>query len=292
MLGLMAATCIEALPADESLEVGHALPGLVRAVTTGDAWVRATLLGGYGDSTMGSPGYFLTLRDQARERLLIDYPRHRLTRALARGVPRATLSSGRWFSAAHVAFDLRTPAPPFVPVGRNSEGLFSAVLRQTRPTDLFGYPPWMIAHRPAAARPAFTDDDLFALFTRLPPHHQLMLWVASYQPEAGADEDARQNALADDLIAAAAMPADGYRDMVRELHATEAAARVAYFTESLDLYDDQPADWAADLQRAIALAGEPAEPEEPAHAQALLGLYGQLLQAWPRLAAAAATLAA
>src|SRR5678815_5876611 len=90
-----------------------------------------------------------------------------------------------------------------------------------------------------------------------------MLWVASYQPEAGADEDARQNALADDLIAAAAMPADGYRDMVRELHATEAAARVAYFTESLDLYDDQPADWAADLQRAIALAGEPAEPEEP-----------------------------
>ncbi len=286
MLGLMAATCVEALPADDLLELTEARPGLIEAVTTGDAWVRATMLGIHGDSGMASPNYFLTLRGQARDRLLADYPAHRLTRAVARCVPRATLSSGRWLHSAHLALDLRDWAPPFPPAGRNSDGLWVTALKLTRPTDLIGHVPWMVAHRPPEPR-SFTDDDLFAVFTRLSAAHQLMLWLVGFQAEVADSEPERQAKLGRDLADAGRLAPEVYRDMVREMHASDCAARAAYLNESLDLYDDEPDDWAADLQKAIGLAGEPPDPDDPAAVQQMLVRYGDLLVAWPQLVAAA-----
>ncbi len=287
MLGLMAATVIEALPEDAPLEIGDARPALVTLASSGHARVRATMLGLHGDCAMGNPLYYLLLRGPSRERLVADHAVHRLTRGIARGVTRATMAPGRWLMAANLALDLREPLPPFPPAGANCDGLFAAALRGTHPIDLIGYLPWTVAHRPADARP-FTDDDLFDPLVHLPPAHQVMLWTATYQGELDAEPADRQAQLGADLCTAGRLEPEAYRDQMREMAEADANARAHHLTDSLDQYDDEPADWAADLQRAIELAGrEPPEPEQPERVQQLLVRWGELLQAWPQIAAAA-----
>jgi hypothetical protein len=120
--------------------------------------VLVTMLGAEGDAGMGSSLHLLTLDGDSRARLLASEAAYRhavARRRVLRGVTRPTVGDGGFCMAMHLGLDGRGLLPPFLPVQRNQDGVFAALVRCCLGGGLFGYLPRAVVHRPPApgARP-------------------------------------------------------------------------------------------------------------------------------------------
>jgi hypothetical protein len=122
--------------------------------------VLATAAGVAGDSGMGTAVYFLLLDGASRNRLVRSPEVYRAAltgRRLLRAVSQATVCRPGYSMALNLGLDNRRLLPPFLPVMRNQDGVFAALMRACFPDSLFGFLPWTVVHEPPTPRPSLAD---------------------------------------------------------------------------------------------------------------------------------------
>lgn len=129
-----------------SVAEGAALP----AQYTGSEVVRLTQMGVAGDSGMAAPNW-LTLNQSSFMRWIESEQSYRFgmtTRSVIRAARSYLVSPCRFFMSTVSAYDNRKILPPFSPLYRNEDGLFSVCLGKVDGSALVGHVPFCVAHIP------------------------------------------------------------------------------------------------------------------------------------------------
>jgi hypothetical protein len=302
LLGRRAADLLAAAGSAADLNAANA--GLFRRLESGGR-VLVTTAGVAGDSGMGSPLALLMLEGASRARLLAtetDYRRAVFGRRVLRAVTRPTVGDAAFCMAMNLGLDHRDLLPPFLPVQRNQDGVFGAVLRACG-GGFLGLLPWVLPHCPPEPRRA-DPETVWQRAARPHTGHLVQLLVGAFSASPGVRSFAdRLRALGIALEELGSAPLGEFEEHVR-LHVWNALSRPAGQLEAhLKHFGGQPGYWADDVRRALAglregLAGpEYARPWDLADAfgaerarellPRLIRRYGRLLRAWPALVEAA-----
>jgi hypothetical protein len=284
-------------------------PELSRLAGEGRGDVRVTTTGILGDCGSRYPTFYLweaSTRSQLRAlpdeefRALVE------SRQVLRAPAAPTVGTGAVLMTTHVAFDHRRTLPPFFPAFRGQDLAFGRLLRGACPDALIAHLPCAIRHVPAVARRA-SADCLWPVPGRLSFATLLSacLALAGHGLGGAIGEERRLFLLGRTLRELAEGPPEELRAQLHEHLATSLATQVAGWREELEAPGPH-SPWRRSLRRFVeeSLEGlaalrpmEPVElgelgPAAEAEALRLLRRYGQLLERWPELVAAARTLAA
>jgi hypothetical protein len=146
LLGMSPLDIAAQRPIDVSRACGHLLDGLSR--DQGQR-VRVTQLGLAGDAGVHCPYHLLFARGPVRDELESSrevFGRAITSREVVRATRRATVLHQSGCMAGCLGLDNTAVLPPFIPEGRNEDGVFGAVLRHADDSTLFGHLPWGIIH--------------------------------------------------------------------------------------------------------------------------------------------------
>jgi hypothetical protein len=211
------------------------------------------------------------------------------TRRVIRAATRPTVCDAGVCMGLNLGLDLRRPLPPFLPVQRNEDGAFGALVSACCPDAFFGFLPWLVPHEPPGGR-AGAPEDLLCGAAGIHTSHAVQLLLQAHAPRglpaAGA-------ALAD----LAALPPAGFAEAVRLPALAAAAGLASHLAGLLKKYRGRPGYWAADVRRVLEVirrrVAEPdyTMPEDLAQAfgperatealRGVVGRFGRLLQIWP-----------
>jgi hypothetical protein len=286
-----------------SVDVGQATAALQSKLASGGGRVVVTAAGVVGDSGMGSSTYLLTLDGDSRSRLLRsegDY-RHALAgHRVLRAVPRTTLCERAFCVAMNLGLDNRDLLPPFLPVQRNQDGVFAALVGACLGGGWFGFLPWALRHEPPAAARAAGRG----VMPRVGTGHLLQVLVRAVAPgPAGPDAAKNLHAVGRALAEWGGLSPAAFQSLVRSHLGEQLQRQAALLADRLRQFGGLPEFWAQDARQVLAhmhdaLAGESyatpwdlAEAFGPARAgamaQRLVLRTGQMLQNWPALVEAA-----
>jgi len=307
LLGRDLASCV----ADHagSVDLDGASSKLLTTLLSGEGRVRATASGLVGDCGMGAPTYYLLLRGDAHGRLVdseAEYDVLRTTREVLRVVPRWTIADGPFFMATSVGLDNSALLPPFFPVQFNEDGVFGATLRSCFEQGFIGYLPCAIQHDPVGRR-TFRAQDMFQRQSQLNTSDVMLHCLGSHAHGPATREPAqRLRALGQHLRDCGGLRPRDFEELLRLQRWRQLSTSLAQLEDALAEYADAPAGWTDDVQRCIdeahACLGRqddiaPADlvpelqPDEArALVQRLLARFGELLEHWPDIYAAARTL--
>jgi hypothetical protein len=126
--------------------LAHTLDGLGR--------IRLTTSGVVGDSGMFSSSSFLT-NEAAASRMSIsdlDYNNALHSREVIRVPQQTTITHNTGCMAMTIGIDNRGILPPFLPVYRNQDGVFAALLSVCSPDTFTGHLPIAVLHQPKSGR--------------------------------------------------------------------------------------------------------------------------------------------
>jgi hypothetical protein len=280
---------------------------LFRQIERGGARVAMTQLGLAGDSGMASSNYFLTLDGEPRANLTRServyrsaLSRHRMIRA----APQLTVSDDAYCMGLNLGLDNRRLLPPFMPVQRREDDLFSALLRMSAEGSCFGFLPWALAHEPGRrTRPSIAERA-----GRLLSGDIVHAIVRSFSPLDAKGPQRNLFTLGKLLGDLARAPVGEFEEFVRLLAWRQAAQQIARVEGLLHKHKGLPQFWAADAESYIAtlqasVAGRsyvvPLDLEQAFGGDAAMGRLqrlvlrlGDLLTAWPDLRAAASRVGA
>ncbi len=133
-------------------------PHLLRRLP--DAGIGLTFIGHAGDAGTSSNVSRLFLEGASLGRLVrYGYAEGMRTREVGRIVTRRTIGNGLFCLGMNVGIDNRQTLPPFMPAGRNEDGVFSATLEAVFPLLLRGFcEGYAIGHRPLRERAPFPEE--------------------------------------------------------------------------------------------------------------------------------------
>lgn len=304
LLGRSLSSCLA--KAGENVDADAADGRYLRTIQSGQGRVLLTQVGYLGDSGMGSPSWLLSLAGASRERLLATEASYRSathSRNHLRGVRRATLANASFFIAGAPGFDNRDLLPPFLPVQRNSDGVLSVTMRQSFLNGLIGHLPWALVHDPMDSR-AYAADSVWKAGARLalPDVVISCLSMIDLGP-AKPDGAERLRFLGTHLMELGSLPLRDFEWILRNVLWIRGGSSIDHLERLLEQHGSTPAYWAQDVRRAQdalrqALPREDyvvpvdlLEGRTPAEARELskrvVFKFGQLLQAWPDIVAAA-----
>lgn len=160
LLGRATGECLPQAPGSEPLDVHSVEPAFDRRLRLWGGQVRATMAGVVGDSGIGATG-FLFVDAESQKRLTrseADYLAAVGSRQVLRCVRRTTISEGTFCTGASLGLANRSLLPPFLPVQRNSDGLFGRTLRLCFRDGYLAYLPWVVLHDPERPRQQDLED--------------------------------------------------------------------------------------------------------------------------------------
>jgi hypothetical protein len=298
---------VDVLGCHESL-LGSAVADLGGPTET-DGRVTMTLNGLVGDSGMASSRYYLTLTGASRDRLVASPQAYRSaleSRDILRSARQPTITAGPFCMTTFLGLDNRLPLPPFFPVQRNSDGIFGIMLRKCVDGSHVAFLPWILLHAPEPPR-VFTPDELWADTTsvRMPD----IVIAAVLAHESRIEHITTATRLADlgkHLRWLASLSVRDFEARVRTLQQFRNFAFITVLETQLQTYGASPGFWADDVRRmiklmsAVSAAGNDLVPRDLRQdheadaarrlGQELVGRFGELLEAWPALVAAATRL--
>ena len=152
LLGRPAAELVEA--AGANLDRAGLAPSLDWVLSRRPAHVRATMMGLLGDCGMSAQTY-LSFDPESLARLTRSetaYYQALRSRQILRRVAVPTVGPPAICFATNLGLDATQLLPPFAPVQRNSDGLFARLLRSTSAGALVGHLPAAIVHEPLEHR--------------------------------------------------------------------------------------------------------------------------------------------
>jgi hypothetical protein len=128
---------------------------LLRWIENGDAAVLISVMGIVGDSGFDDPLAYFILGPETLSRLTEHEKLYRaalINRTILHGLPYIGVSDQCECHSYCMAVDNAELLPPFMPVMRGEELVFSALVRKCIPGGLFGVVPRAILHQPAETR--------------------------------------------------------------------------------------------------------------------------------------------
>lgn len=281
------------------LELGEIGPGLALRARAG-AFVAATMTGILGDCAVGNASWMLSPAPSERAALgevEDDWARAKASRELLRVSRRPLLTDQMSLMAYACGYDGRAPLPPFPPFGRNEDAVFAFLLTRCVPGALIGHLPLALLHAPAGTR-----GYGFSAGGRVGFGDVLVTCMASLEPSPGeASAEERYRDLGRHLRDLAELPEADFQEVLRRLLWHRASARL----DRLCAERETAAGCASrktELLRAIeGIQGSLLAPDfavpvdvpgpdlaaQRAASRALLGRYGELLEAWPAIVAGA-----
>lgn len=246
--------------------------------------ISATTTGSVGDSGMGSARYLLRLTGASRDRLIANFDTALRTRRMLRAPIRPFLGPAGWFMTMAVGLDNREILPPFFPVGRNSDGLFGKVLRQVRPHDLVANLPLAVGHEPPIER-SFIGKEAIRW---KPSASDLLIPVVSRVDIPSSGPENRLRWLGCYLRELASRSESAFREELWSATA-DVQSRVTLHLESLlEVYGGHPQEWADSVKASIDLIRDVlTDFRFPNDLQIMVSSFGQMLEMWPEVFAAA-----
>jgi hypothetical protein len=283
---------------------------LGRALGDGSERIAITLQGLLGDSGMGSPRYYLGLTGASRDRLVTSRERYRSafrSREILRSVLQPTCAATPFCMTTCYGFDNRSLLPPFFPVQRNSDGIFGLVLHRCVAGAYVGFVPYVIAHEPQPAR-VFPADQMWDEVTSIAVSDIVLACVIAHDVGREPDTSTRLQRLGRHLRELGAMAIDDFEARVRAFQQYRVTAFITLLESRLQTHGASQTFWADDAKRMIELLQAATNGEdylvprdlrnilgvEAARrlSRELIGRFGELLEAWPALVAAARVLRA
>jgi hypothetical protein len=295
LLGRSIAACLSSLGPSSSIDLERINPDSVDYFGRATKSVKATAAGFWGDSGVDSAHYVLELRGESRDLLMQSkklYARARESREVFRSVPRYTISDGAVFIPMSAGIDNRSLLPPFLPVGRNSDGLFAMTLRLCADDALVGHIPFAVQHRPPEGR-------RYAPSTEAPGLPEILSAIShAFRPSAGrADISDRLSDFGQFLVDVGSLSSADFKGYVESAWVAAASRYISYLEYLLDLYHGEPDYWAEDIlsfiegltdftvHNSAAAPRELLETQSPEQAmetcRRVVRKFGELLQWWP-----------
>lgn len=308
-LGLSLSSLVRDRLGSNQLHWGQLSADDVRVLEAGSGHVMLSFTGVIGDSGMAThSGLLWGLHEPSRSRVLGDIVAYRTaleSREVLRVAP--TLSAG---ASAHCmgtafGFDNRLLLPAFMPVRRNEDSVFGAVLSACRDEAVFAHLPLALLHD---APPRAAGLRVESPFARRQLSDVLMFSILSHRRSPGRHPcSKRLHQLGSHLREVGALPLSELEKLLR----VQLAAQASLFFATLDwvqrLYGAQPAHCAADitacaqgareaLQHPDAIvpfdltAGHRNRGEVLTITRDLIRRFGELLCAWPHIVSTACEL--
>jgi len=271
--------------------------------------VTITLHGLLGDSGMSSPRYYLGLTGPSRERLVESpaaYQSAFRSREVRRSVRRPTISTGPFAMTTFFGFDNRVLLPPFFPVERNSDGIFGIILQKCMKGSHIAFLPSVLLHEPAAER-MFEPDQIWTDAGSVRMADVVMACV--FASGAGGEhliDSTRLVQLGTHLRSVGSLKLVDFEAYVRRQQQYRTMAFITALQSHLQTYGTLPRFWADDVKRMIEVLSTATiatdyvvpidlrrgrEIEEARRlSQELVAKFGELLEAWPAIVAAAGRL--
>ena len=293
---------------DNLLDTTTAKTKFFKNVSKRETRIAVSSLGVAGDSGIGHSIAFLRMDGTSRGALMSSESSYKYAmenHMVFRSPTAATISDGTWCSGLNLGLDNRQLLPPFLPVQRNEDGVFSGILHAiTRP--LFGHLPWMLLHDPIGKR-KLSKVDLLKHVTSVKSADIVLTLVRSLTREQiFAEPEKNLLELGRSLIAWGNASRADFEEMVFLSMSKVACSRLQDFNERLLFFDMQPKYWVDDVRMCIdasldALTGNGyivpwdlsehfGEEEARRLMQKLVLRTGELLLCWPSLRQGAAKL--
>ena len=248
-------------------------------------WINPGL---YGDTGMGSARGVLSLTGLSRAFLHRDYENLKLSREAVSIHLKTEISPKTMLMGTQTAFYNKVPLVPFMPYGRNSDGLSGLLNRLIYPDSVSGYTDFAVYH---ASDPNRTNPP--ASLTALTPSlSDLAMNIAiAYRGENVPDGFAYYG----DLFSTMARLKNA--DFVEVYHNAFSLLYTTFcdhLEALLDRYNEQPPDWADDVKAHIdniqqkmlnplSLFGPDGNGLSIERTKYHLEMYGELLKIWPDL---------
>jgi len=289
----------------QAADLDEASDRLIHSMAAGTGRIVATQMGIAGDSAMGSTLYFLFSEGASRTSLVGDelsYRQFMEGRAVARMVATHTICDSPPFMTYAVGMDNRQLLPPFLPVLRNSDGLFGNMLPIVMPDALFGFLPRAVGHEPPEKRSSNastlhttaggmgTADMIGAIIRAYPAN-----WVAAYSITD------RMRAIGRFLVGVGALAPGELEEQLAPLYLREKAKLLVSLEALLVEHGEESRGWAGDVRSCIdavrtaiplrenIIPGDIVGLDHAARLRSFKDLvlrYGELLEAWPDMVAA------
>jgi hypothetical protein len=163
LLGKNAADIFSLKEFEKQISLSHVTPQMLRMLEDGKAKVRATIAGVSGDSGMYTPRYIFRAKDKTRENLVSSHEMFASAfecREIYQSSGSFALASSTYFPGMHVGLDNRDILPPFMPVFRGEDTIYSMMLRYVHSDTLYGVLPQAIYHNPQTQR-LFDKEEIF-----------------------------------------------------------------------------------------------------------------------------------
>ena len=266
------------------------------------AHVALSFTGVVGDTGMEFFQQRLFMRGETLDRLVSDPDRYRdilRSRHMLRTSRRLAISDGVFCMGMNMGVDNRRLLPPFMPTGRNEDGLFGAMVRLCLPNSFRGHlPQYAVRHLPPEKR-SYPENDIAFRPLRA---NDLLIYITLTQDANPIGEGAEAlYMLGDMLMRLARLPQKAFSDYLRKLALQAMHTDVFRAEHRLGNELDRPDYWRNDVMRYLASAREavtkpdfsvpvdlPGNPEQRLAAfQRQVLAYGQLLTHWPALVEAA-----
>ena len=255
--------------------------------------------GTYGDSCMASQNSLLNLKDDSRSYLLKNYEELRYSREMVRIPAYNALSRSPQFIMAQAGIDNTIPIPPFLPYGRNSDGLIRFLIMLLYPDALTLFPAFGLLHSPSTPRRADKES-----LTNYKPHLSSLVMAAAMYSRPGkdiTDIEERFRILGSGIEEIGSLPVSDFTEAVHSALSVGLQNYAAQLEESLERYNREPELWAEDvlahLESVFALLREPERMFGSVgcglsveRAQFHFRNYGRLLSVWPAIHRRAASL--
>ncbi|MGH9769681.1 MAG: glycosyltransferase family 2 protein, partial [Blastocatellia bacterium] len=277
-------------------------PTFVSSLLGGDSRVAVTMTGIVGDAGT-SITEWLVRGDGSWRRLTtseLDYQSLVNSREVVRGVRSCIITDGRFFMNACAGFDNRELLPPFLPVMRNMDGVFAALLRFACPELHIGYLPRLVVHDPPE-RPAV---QAILKGPRLSEYLIAAIQEASSMVVEGSDASSRMRLIGRYLTEVGSLSRVAFEGWLRRQAHAFIMGRIKFYDNALRNATDAPYYWidrvserlvafrklltSGDLSLAAddLIAGRKSQ-EACAITQDLVRDYGRLVESWPVFMAAA-----
>jgi hypothetical protein len=251
---------------------------------------------------LGLPQYRLTTAGSSFERLVSDenwFERSYPSMQMVRCAPCLTLADVDYCVAAHMAVDNRRLLPPYPPVGACEDTLFGIIRSAMHASDLVAFVPYAVLHDPAQLRPPSATPELSTRVNDI-----VIELTGRFLHGCHARGANLLTALGHNFRGLASLGTQEFVARVGSAEHTRITKRLRQLDQLVATRLDAPGFWRVRIRsyqaqwRALLLdpdtvgpsdlGGTPAEQRD--ELRRVLGRYGDLLAAWPRLVDAAAGL--
>jgi hypothetical protein len=247
-------------------------------------WINPGL---YGDTGMGSARGTLSLTGFSRSFLLQDYDALKLSGQAINCHTKTLISKKTNLMAGQTAFYNKVPLAPFMPYGRNSDGLSGLLTRLIYPGSRAAYTDFALYHASDGTR----NNPAKTLTWVKPSISDLAMIVAIVFRKETEEGFNYYGSLFSDI---ARLSNSSFVNHLHGAFSAQYTAVIEYYEKLLERYNREPASWAADMEQhieniqekmrnSLSLFGKEGCDLSIERAKYHLEHYGELLKIWPDL---------